>query len=203
MWHDTELFLQMFCGPLPTHRLKAFIENSVKLSETVTLSELELSTFFLTEIKVEQELGKYAEDIGLTPASLRDSSFEVFCSQPCNGLILELEKFRSKEKMPFCTLQMWMEQLTLSGTDILTPFLRKRVLKAKDVCGRLRKKPWPSQWVTDFRIIFVRCISPEVYRAGHHCRGNRDCNSKQCRWLETRTERKSAGSCPKDIRICN
>ena len=67
-------------------------------------------------------------------------------SKPTNGLVLELEKFRSKNSLPFHVLGTCLRRLAgqADTSGILLPALSKKVDKLKLQQAKLRKKPRKS-----------------------------------------------------------
>ena len=115
-WSDTEMFLQKLCGEVPPHRIKTVIESNVRAAEKITSGfDSEIVAFFQTKVVIQPEVGPFAADFVLNPASLKDCSFSVFCSRPTNGLILELERFRVKNGLPHSVLGTWLSRL--AGKD--------------------------------------------------------------------------------------
>ena len=92
-WSDTKKCLQKSSGKVPPYRIKTVVESSVTAAEKVGMSasDSELAAFFQTKVTIEPEVGPFAADIGFTPASLKDCSFNnVLYSKTTIGLVFGL-----------------------------------------------------------------------------------------------------------------
>lgn len=101
--------------------------------------DLDLASFLETRVFM-NEVGPFCQDIGLTHQNLLDSSFDCLCSEPSNGLVIELESFTSKNKLVFDVLKQRLEKLmSVQHVKISTPKLRKSVDRLKQDYKKYQK----------------------------------------------------------------
>ena len=98
-WEDIEAFLSKFTSESTPNRMRSLIESTAH--SFLRLKTEEEIAGFLDEPVDMDSLGDFCREAGITRKDLTEGAFEFTDHPVVNGLIIELEHFRSKQGLPF------------------------------------------------------------------------------------------------------